>query len=76
MSLYPVLPLLSPRQQQTAQDVSSANVQALFQWLSSRRGCPSAAQPETEREESPEQTDQKSVTVNGKWLLTPAGLWL
>ncbi|KAF0025364.1 hypothetical protein F2P81_022245 [Scophthalmus maximus] len=48
----------------TAQDVSSANVQALFQWLSSRRGCPSAAQPETEREESPEQTDQKSVTVN------------
>ncbi|XP_056222504.1 dynein axonemal assembly factor 3-like [Seriola aureovittata] len=48
----------------TAQDISFANVQALFQSLSSRRGCPSTSEPDTEGEEPLSQTDQKSVTIN------------
>lgn len=59
---------------QTAQDISFANVQALFQSLSSRRGCPSTSEPDTEGEEPLSQTDQKAVTINGKWLFNPAGL--
>ncbi|XP_070783686.1 dynein axonemal assembly factor 3-like [Enoplosus armatus] len=46
----------------TAQDISIANVQALFQSLSSRRGCPTTSQSEAEAV-SP-QTDRKSVTLN------------
>ncbi|XP_040923405.1 dynein assembly factor 3, axonemal-like [Toxotes jaculatrix] len=41
----------------TAQDISIENVQALFQSLSSRRGCPSTSQSDT-------QIDQKSVTID------------
>ncbi|XP_023266982.1 dynein assembly factor 3, axonemal [Seriola lalandi dorsalis] len=48
----------------TAQDISFANVQALFQSLSSRRGCTSTSEPDTEGEEPLSQTDQKSVTIN------------
>ncbi|XP_044035020.1 dynein axonemal assembly factor 3-like [Siniperca chuatsi] len=44
----------------TAQDISFANVQALFQSLSSRRGCPTTSQSDTEAP----QTDRKSVTIN------------
>lgn len=42
---------------QTAQDISLANVQALFQALSSRHGG---------SEEPSPQTDRKPVTINGK----------
>ncbi|XP_071319687.1 dynein axonemal assembly factor 3-like [Trachinotus anak] len=48
----------------TAQDISFANVQALFQSLSSRRGCPSTSEPDTEGEEPSPQSDQKSVPIN------------
>ncbi|XP_029383546.1 dynein assembly factor 3, axonemal [Echeneis naucrates] len=48
----------------TAQDISFANVQALFQSLSSRRGCPSTSEPDAEGEEPLSQTDQKSITIN------------
>lgn len=61
-------PFLSSHSQ-TAQDISFANVQALFQSLSSSRGCPTTSQLDTEAEEPPPQPDRKSVTVNGKWLL-------
>lgn len=61
---------------QTAQDISFANIQALFQSLSSRRGCPTTSQSDPETEEPSSQTDRKAVTINGKWLLTLAGLWL
>lgn len=50
-------PFLSPHSQ-TAQDISFANVQGLFQSLSSRRGCPTTS-PST-------RVDEKSVTTNGK----------
>ncbi|XP_022075621.2 dynein axonemal assembly factor 3 [Acanthochromis polyacanthus] len=46
----------------TAQDISIANVQGLFQSLSSRRGCPTTSQ--SDLEEPSAQTDQKSVTIN------------
>ncbi|XP_053197054.1 dynein axonemal assembly factor 3-like [Scomber japonicus] len=46
----------------TAQDVSFANVQALFQSLSSRRGCPTTTQ--SVAEEPSTKPDQKSVTIN------------
>ena len=59
---------------QTAQDISFANVQALFQSMSSRRGCPSTSQSDAEGEETSTQIDQKSVTISGKRLLTTAGL--
>lgn len=68
-------PALSPHPQ-TAQDISFANVQALFQSLSSRRGCPTTSQSDTGAEEPSPKTDQKSLTINGKWPLTLAGLWL
>ncbi|XP_028989539.1 dynein axonemal assembly factor 3-like isoform X2 [Betta splendens] len=45
----------------TAQDLSLANVQALFQSLSSRRGCPTATQSHSE--EPSIQLDHKSVTI-------------
>ncbi len=61
---------------QTAQDISFANVQALFQSLASRRGCPASSQSDTEAEQPSPHTDRKSVTINGKWLLTLAGLCL
>ncbi|KAK2820304.1 hypothetical protein Q5P01_023263 [Channa striata] len=48
----------------TAQDVSLANVQAFFQSLSSRRGCPTTSQSEAEAAEPSPQTDQKSVSIN------------
>ncbi|XP_019938726.2 dynein axonemal assembly factor 3 [Paralichthys olivaceus] len=48
----------------TAQDISFANVQALFKSLSGRRGCPSTSQSDTEREEPSTQIDLKSVTIN------------
>ncbi|XP_060950947.1 dynein axonemal assembly factor 3-like [Limanda limanda] len=48
----------------TAQDISIANVQALFQSLSSRRGCPSPSQADTEGQEPSTQIDQKSVPIN------------
>nr|XP_020461979.1 dynein assembly factor 3, axonemal isoform X2 [Monopterus albus] len=48
----------------TAQDISFVNVQALFQSLSSRRGCPTTSQ--SEAEEPSTQTDRKSVTINEK----------
>ncbi|XP_049916669.1 dynein axonemal assembly factor 3-like [Epinephelus moara] len=50
----------------TAQDISIANVQELFQSLSSRRGCPTTSQSVAETGEpspSPE-ADPKSVTIN------------
>ncbi|XP_059180536.1 dynein axonemal assembly factor 3-like [Centropristis striata] len=46
----------------TAQDISFANVQELFQSLSSRRGCPTTSQ--SEAEEPSQETDPKSVTIN------------
>lgn len=46
----------------TAQDISFANVQALFQSLSSRRGCPTTSQ--SEAEEPSTKTDQKPATIN------------
>ncbi|XP_010750116.3 dynein assembly factor 3, axonemal [Larimichthys crocea] len=48
----------------TAQDISFANVQALFQSLSSSRGCPTTSQLDTEAEEPSPQPDRKSVTIN------------
>nr|XP_046233599.1 dynein axonemal assembly factor 3-like isoform X2 [Scatophagus argus] len=48
----------------TAQDISFANVQALFQSLSSRRGCPTTSQPDAKTEKPSPQTDRKSVTIN------------
>ncbi|XP_039991721.1 dynein assembly factor 3, axonemal-like [Xiphias gladius] len=48
----------------TAQDISFANVQALFQSLSSRRGCPSTSQSDAEGEEPFTQIDQISVNIN------------
>ncbi|XP_045924599.1 dynein axonemal assembly factor 3-like [Micropterus dolomieu] len=48
----------------TAQDVSFANVQALFWSLSSRRGCTTTSQSDTEAEKPSPQTDRKSVTIN------------
>ncbi|XP_035002711.2 dynein axonemal assembly factor 3 [Hippoglossus stenolepis] len=56
----------------TAQDISFANVQALFQSLSSRRGCPSTSQSDTEGQEPSTEIDQKSVTIND--LMRPSGL--
>ncbi|KAM9336464.1 dynein axonemal assembly factor 3 [Symphorus nematophorus] len=47
----------------TAQDISFSNVQALFQSLSSRRGCPTTSQSDTEADEPVPQTDRKSVTI-------------
>ncbi|XP_070708537.1 dynein axonemal assembly factor 3-like [Pempheris klunzingeri] len=47
----------------TAQDISYATVQALFQSLSSRRGCPTTSLSHTDAEEPPPQSDQKSVTI-------------
>ncbi|XP_037547325.1 dynein assembly factor 3, axonemal-like [Nematolebias whitei] len=47
----------------TAQDISFANVQGLFQFLSSRRGCLPASQFDSEAEVST-QTEQKSVSFN------------
>lgn len=75
MSFFFCPPFLSSHPQ-TAQDISFATVQALFQSLTSRRGCPTTSQSDTEAEKPPPQTDRKSVTMNGKWLLTLAGLWL
>eukprot|EP00064_Thunnus_orientalis_P019296 superscaffoldBa00004765_g19412 len=46
----------------TAQDIAFANVQALFQSLSSRRGCPTTSQ--SEAEEPSTKTDQKPATIN------------
>ncbi|XP_047465632.1 dynein axonemal assembly factor 3-like [Mugil cephalus] len=46
----------------TSQDVSFANVQGLFQSLSSRRGCPTASH--SEAEEPSAGTEQKSATIN------------
>ncbi|XP_073345879.1 dynein axonemal assembly factor 3-like isoform X1 [Pagrus major] len=48
----------------TAQDISFVNVQALFQSLSSRRGCPTTSQSDTEAKEPSPQIDRKSVTIN------------
>ncbi|XP_035521159.1 dynein assembly factor 3, axonemal-like [Morone saxatilis] len=48
----------------TAQDISIANVQALFQSLSSRRGCPTTSQSDAEAEEPSPQSDRKSVTIS------------
>ncbi|XP_042364613.1 dynein axonemal assembly factor 3-like [Plectropomus leopardus] len=48
----------------TAQDISFANVQELFQSLSSRRGCPTTSQLDTNTEEPSPETDPKSVTIN------------
>lgn len=50
---------------QTAQDISFANVQGLFQSLSSRRGCPTTSQPYTDAEED---TSLRPITINGKRL--------
>uniref|UniRef100_UPI0037E92711 dynein axonemal assembly factor 3-like n=1 Tax=Semicossyphus pulcher TaxID=241346 RepID=UPI0037E92711 len=52
------------QQTKTAQDISFANVHALFQSLSSRRGCPTTSQSDAEAEEPSPQTDRKSVTIN------------
>uniref|UniRef100_A0A3Q0SJK3 Dynein axonemal assembly factor 3 n=1 Tax=Amphilophus citrinellus TaxID=61819 RepID=A0A3Q0SJK3_AMPCI len=49
----------------TAQDISFANVQGLFQSLSSRRGCPTTSQPYTDAEED---TSIRAITINGKRL--------
>ncbi|XP_041671301.1 dynein assembly factor 3, axonemal-like [Cheilinus undulatus] len=48
----------------TAQDISFANITAMFQSLSSRRGCPTSSQSDSEAEEPSTQTDRKSVTIN------------
>lgn len=53
---------------QTAQDVSFANVQGLFQSLSSRRGCLTASQSDSEAEKASTQAEQKSASFNGKAL--------
>lgn len=53
---------------QTAQDVSFANVQGLFQSLASGRGCLTASQSGSEAEEASTQADQKSAGFNGKVL--------
>ncbi|XP_030610519.1 dynein assembly factor 3, axonemal [Archocentrus centrarchus] len=45
----------------TAQDISFANVQGLFQSLSSRRGCPTTSQPYTDAEED---TSIRAITIN------------
>ncbi|KAF3704481.1 Dynein assembly factor 3, axonemal [Channa argus] len=47
----------------TAQDISLANVQAFFQSLSSRRGCPTTSQLETEAVDPSRQTDRKSIKI-------------
>ncbi|XP_051273481.1 dynein axonemal assembly factor 3-like [Dicentrarchus labrax] len=47
----------------TAQDISIANVQALFQSLSSRRGCPTTSQSDAEALQPSTQTDRKSITI-------------
>ncbi|XP_008281516.1 dynein assembly factor 3, axonemal [Stegastes partitus] len=46
----------------TAQDISIANVQGLFQSLSSRRGCPTTSPSDSE--EPSTQIDQKSVIIH------------
>ncbi|XP_075949732.1 dynein axonemal assembly factor 3 isoform X1 [Anarhichas minor] len=48
----------------TAQDISFANVQELFQSLSSRRGCPNTSQSDAKAEEPPPEADRNSVTIN------------
>ncbi|XP_074518881.1 dynein axonemal assembly factor 3 [Halichoeres trimaculatus] len=48
----------------TAQDVSLANVNTLFQWLSSRRGCPSSPHSDAEAEEASKQSDRQPITIN------------
>ncbi|CAN9509090.1 unnamed protein product [Ophioblennius macclurei] len=47
----------------TAQDISIANVQELFQSLSSRRGCPSTSQPHTEAKDATTPA-QLNIAVN------------
>ncbi|XP_031595171.2 dynein assembly factor 3, axonemal [Oreochromis aureus] len=53
----------------TAQDISFANLQGLFQSLSSRRGCPTTSQPYTDAEE-----DTSIRTVSIKDLMYPNGI--
>ncbi|XP_034563703.1 dynein assembly factor 3, axonemal-like [Notolabrus celidotus] len=48
----------------TAQDISFANVNALFQSLSSRRGCPTSSHSDAEAEEPHTLNSRKSVTIN------------
>ncbi|XP_028423263.1 dynein assembly factor 3, axonemal isoform X1 [Perca flavescens] len=48
----------------TAQDISFANVQELFQSLSSRRGWPTTFQSDAEPEEPSPEADGKSVSIN------------
>lgn len=55
---------------QTAQDISVANVQELFQSLSRGWGCSITSQSEVKAEEASPEADLKSVPVHGKILLT------
>ncbi|XP_041830598.1 dynein assembly factor 3, axonemal-like [Melanotaenia boesemani] len=48
----------------TAQDISFANLQALFQSLSSRRSCLVTSQSDTEAEDASTHPDQKPVRIN------------
>ncbi|XP_058497091.1 dynein axonemal assembly factor 3-like [Solea solea] len=49
---------------ESAQDISFANVQLLFQSLSGRHGSPSASLSDTEHQEPATLTDQRAVTLN------------
>ncbi|KAM4716000.1 dynein axonemal assembly factor 3 [Anableps anableps] len=48
----------------TAQDLSFANMQGLFQSLSSRRRCLTTSHSDTEAEEAPTLSQQKSLSLN------------
>lgn len=50
---------------QTAQDISFANLQGLFQSLSSRRGCPTTSQTYTDTEDD---TSIRTVSIKGEML--------
>ncbi|KAM8836476.1 dynein axonemal assembly factor 3 isoform 2-T4 [Spinachia spinachia] len=56
----------------TAQEVSVANVQELFQSLSSRRGCSTTSQSEAKAEEASDEDVLKSVPVHD--LMQPEGI--
>ncbi|XP_047233641.1 dynein axonemal assembly factor 3-like isoform X3 [Girardinichthys multiradiatus] len=54
----------------TAQDISFANMQGLFQFLSSRWGCVTTSPSDTEAKKEPTLSQQKSLRVNNLMLLS------
>uniref|UniRef100_A0A8C7XUP7 Dynein axonemal assembly factor 3 n=1 Tax=Oryzias sinensis TaxID=183150 RepID=A0A8C7XUP7_9TELE len=58
----------------TAQDISFANVQRLFQTLSSRRSCPATSEPDKETEKPSMQPDLKSLRIKDLMHLTGVSL--